>query len=295
MSNIVFPSGVTWSVRYATGGDFLNSDIKIEGGSLYRYTKNRIIDIKGDISDVTQPTYMFENCSTAFVKNIPVLNIDRSSHMFNGAQKLLVAPQLDLTYATAAVYMFQNCYALRYIPPFEAPLITSADSMFAGCSGLTNVPVTDLRKCTTITKLFADCYLLDSIPDMNLSSATSFGSSYNNWLYGASSVRSIGVIDCDSITNIEYVFGNSINYRIKHLGGFRNLGKKSSVSGTAGQYFLNYVPNLTRESLINVFNELYDRASAGLSVLTLKLHANHRAILSDEDKAIATNKGWTLS
>ena len=46
---------------------------------------------------------------------------------------------------------------------------------------------------------------------------------------------------------------------------------------------------------MNVINNLYDRASAGYSVLTLKLHANHLAMLSDEEKAIATNKGWTLS
>ena len=45
---------------------------------------------------------------------------------------------------------------------------------------------------------------------------------------------------------------------------------------------------------MNVINGLYDRASAGLSVITLKLHANHLAMLSEDDIAIATNKGWTI-
>jgi hypothetical protein len=46
---------------------------------------------------------------------------------------------------------------------------------------------------------------------------------------------------------------------------------------------------------MNVINNLYDRATAGLSVLTLKLHANHLAMLTDDEKAIATNKGWIIS
>lgn len=104
----------------------------------------------------------------------------------------------------------------------------------------------------------------------------------------------MGVIDCDSVTNIAYVFGDGNRTYLTHLGGFRNLGKASSVSNTNSNYFLNYAPNLTYESVINVLNGLYDRASAGLSVLTLKLHANHLAMLSEDDIAIATNKGWTI-
>jgi hypothetical protein len=83
--------------------------------------------------------------------------------------------------------------------------------------------------------------------------------------------------------------------KLTNVGGFRNLGKSSSVANlTSTSGLMSVMPNLTYESVINVLNELYDRASAGLSVLTLKLHANHMAMLSDEDKAIATNKGWTL-
>jgi hypothetical protein len=46
---------------------------------------------------------------------------------------------------------------------------------------------------------------------------------------------------------------------------------------------------------MNIINNLYDRASAGYSVVTLKLAAKTLALLSDEEKTIATNKGWTLS
>jgi hypothetical protein len=46
---------------------------------------------------------------------------------------------------------------------------------------------------------------------------------------------------------------------------------------------------------MNVINNLYDRASAGMSTLTLYVNANTMKLLSDADKAIATNKGWILS
>jgi hypothetical protein len=42
-------------------------------------------------------------------------------------------------------------------------------------------------------------------------------------------------------------------------------------------------------------NGLYDRKTAGYSVLGLQLGSTHLAKLTDEEKAIATNKGWTLS
>jgi hypothetical protein len=143
--------------------------------------------------------------------------------------------------------------------------------------------------------MFRGCSDLASIPDLNLAKVTSFGgSSSSSWLYNSTRLQSMGVIDCDSVTNIGYALGSSTNNYLTHLGGFRNLGKASSVSNTNGNYFMAYAPNLNYQSVLNVLNGLYDRASAGLSVLTLKLHANHLAMLSEDDIAIATNKGWTI-
>lgn len=39
----------------------------------------------------------------------------------------------------------------------------------------------------------------------------------------------------------------------------------------------------------------YDRAAAGLNTLTLKLHANTKAALTDEQKATITSKGYTIA
>lgn len=295
MSNIIFPEGISWECRYATGADFLPSNAKINGQGLYRYAKNNIIDVKADVSGTTSTSYMFGNCAAKYIKNLNISNATNCEYMFSQAG-LIVAPSFDTSQVTNTSYMFQTCNKLMYIPPLDLSGVQYVNYTFSSCTNLVNVPATNLGSVTSsLAQLFANCENLVDIPNMDISSATNFGSSsYQSWLYSASAVKSIGILECDSITNIAYVFGGGVNYRIKHLGGFRNLGKKSSVSGTNGSYFLDYAPNLTYESVMNVINLLYDRATAGLSVLTLKLHPNHLAMLSEDDIAIATNKGWTL-
>ena len=153
----------------------------------------------------------------------------------------------------------------------------------------------DTSKVTSMSNMFNYCGSLTTLPDFNCVKVTNFGSSSSNsWLKLCSAIQKLGVVDCDSVTDIGYFFGDSSRTYLTDFGGCRNLGKASSVYGTNGSSFMNYAPNLTYESVMNVINGLYDRATAGLSVLTLKLHANHLAMLSEDDIAIATNKGWTI-
>ena len=55
---------------------------------------------------------------------------------------------------------------------------------------------------------------------------------------------------------------------------------------------LSPCPNLTHDSLMNVINEAADVTA---SPKTLTLGADNLAKLTAEEKAIATNKGWTLA
>lgn len=172
---------------------------------------------------------------------------------------------------------------------------TTMSSMFSNCRVLMRSPRLDASNVTNVSQMFYYVGNLREIQDFNCVKLTNFGgSSYSSWLYSCPYIEKIGVVDCDSVTNIAYFFGNSTLTYLTDFGGCRNLGKASSVSNTNGSYFMTMAPNLTYESVMNVINGLYDRATAGLSVLTLKLHANHLAMLSEDDIAIATNKGWTI-
>jgi hypothetical protein len=51
---------------------------------------------------------------------------------------------------------------------------------------------------------------------------------------------------------------------------------------------------LTHESLMSIINALKD-FSGTTTTKTLTLHADSKALLTDTEKAIATQKGWTIA
>jgi hypothetical protein len=69
---------------------------------------------------------------------------------------------------------------------------------------------------------------------------------------------------------------------LRHFGGFKNLNKS---------IYVNNCHCLSYESLLNIINGLAD----GVSGQTLTLTQDLVNLLSDEDIAIATNKGWSIS
>ena len=65
---------------------------------------------------------------------------------------------------------------------------------------------------------------------------------------------------------------------------------------TTGTIDISHLTQLDHSSLLVIINGLYDYVSAGTSgTRYIKLGATNLAKLSDEDKAIATSKGWTLA
>lgn len=224
-------------------------------------------------------------------------NIHMSGSSFQATFKnLLKGESYNSTSMTSKILrILENNGSLFNEIDIDTSEATTMSSMFSNCTELSRAPQLDASNVTDVSQMFYYVDNIKEIRDFNCVKLTNFGgSSYSSWLYGCTYIEKIGVLDCDSITNIGYVFGNGERKYLTEFGGCRNLGKASSVSNTNGSYFMAYAPNLTYESVMNVINGLYDRASAGLSVLTLKLHANHLAMLSEDDIAIATNKGWTI-
>lgn len=200
--------------------------------------------------------------------------------------------------AKCCAKMFYNCKNLTNIQMFNTSGVIDMQQMFYQC-GFSTAPQMDVSNVLNVYQMFYYNSSLTTIPDMNFKKLSNFCQHYGyasaSWLQSCSRLTTLGVIDCDSIRDIGYVFGNTTNNNIVNCGGFRNLGKVPLLVNTDTSYFMQLAPNLTYESLINIFNNLYDRASAGYSILTLKLHATQLSKLSDEDIAIATNKGWTIA
>ena len=172
---------------------------------------------------------------------------------------------LDTSNVTNMSYMFNECRYLNYVSPFNTSNVTDMSYMFGYCILLGSIPQLDTSKVTNMSNMFSNCTYLESIPQL----------------------------DTSNVTDMSNFFGYSTINTLTDLGGFKDLGKQSSMYGTSSR-FLDSAPNLTHESLMNVINNLYDRKSNGLSTLTISFGTTNLNKLTDEEKSIAVNKGWTL-
>ena len=156
--------------------------------------------------------------------------------------------------------MFWKCTSLTTIPPLDTSNMTECRYMFRGCTSLTTIPQLDTSRMQHIYGMFMECSGLKSLPLLDFSNV---GDTYE-------------LFDIPSSSN-ETPYPN-----LTDLGGFKNLKVSLNLSG---------MPNLTVQSLMNVINNLANR----LSIFpTLTLGTTNLNKLTDEQKAVATNKGWVL-
>lgn len=146
-------------------------------------------------------------------------------------------------------------------PLFDTHNFTDMHNMFMGCTNLTTVPSYDTSKVTDMDNMF--------------------------WMCGA--LESIGFLDMSKVETaigwFEYPHPN-----LTHIAGFKNFGAHPNVK----KLYLLECPKLTHTSIMNVINNLYDRTSSGYEVGKLGLGWDVLTSLTDEEKAVATNKGWII-
>ena len=283
-----------------------------------------------DTRDITGMTYMFSNCrSLTSIPQLDTSNVTNMGYMFNNCRPLTSIPQLDTSKVTDMNYMFSDCSSLTSIPQLDTSKVTDMTGMFNKCSSLTSIPQLDTSKVTTMSSILAYCSLLTSIPQLNTSNVTSM----YNMFYDCSSLKSIPQLDtsnvtdmtnmvsgctsltsipqlntsnvtkmsstfygCSSLTSIPRLDATSLTNTSNMFGySWANLNKFTTFGGLTNlkvDLDLSPCPNLTKESLLNVFNEAADVTA---SPKTLTLGSTNLAKLTDDEKAIATNKGWILN
>lgn len=165
--------------------------------------------------------------------------------------------------------------------------VTDISNMFYYCSFIETAPFFDTSKATSVQSMFANCGFLKTIPQYDTSKCTNF----NQLFYGCSSLEYVPLLDGSS-AEIPDLFAFTTCQNLTYFGGLKNIKVDWNSYGAPYQ-----CANLTYESVISILSNLYDFRGNGDSstTRTIKLHSNHMAMLSDDDKAIATNKGWIIT
>lgn len=240
----------------------------------------RSIETGGDSPVVWHDDMKFGYSTFAEAPHINTANITDMSHFFDTCNNLTTIPEYNTSNVTNMEYMFYDCTSLESIPLLDTSKVTNMKYLFGGCSSLVTIPKLDTSKVVYAFGMFDDCCY---IPNHNAPGAFDNPEKY---------INDIPELDFSSVKDIACLFYGT--YGPVKLGGFKNLGKNPDLR-TNGLYdpFFSCL-NLSRESALNLFRGLYDRASAGYSNLPLKLRSSVRSRLSDADIAVATTKGWTI-
>ena len=257
------------------------------GGGNDSYYENLFL---ATTSDNTDYSYLFNNC------NKPSLDLSR----------------FDTSKVTDMSYMFRNCDATSLdLSHFDTSKVTNMYYMFYGCFYLTSLNISNFNtsNVTTMSNMFSNCQSLTSldVSSFDTSKVTDMGYMF----YRCSSLTSIDVsnFDTSKVTDIGYMFQNCTSLTSLDVSNFdvskitSNYNVYRAFDGCAALVDL-YPPQninaqldvskstaLSHDSLMRIINNLMVKTST----TKLILGATNLAKLSDEEKAIAVNKGWTLA
>ena len=213
------------------------------------------------------------------------INVGELGLKFGNSTFSTVPDIFDFSKVTDTKSMFYGCKNLLSIPQFDTSKATDMGHMFYFCTSLQSIPLLNTSNVTYMGSVFQDCRVLTTIPQLDTSNVTSV----DNMFMGCDALESIPLLDCGKVTSAYAIINPSYyddQVHLTDMGGFKNI----KIS-----FDIQRAPNLTVQSLMNVINNLYDFVGNGSTTTkTLTLGTTNLNKLTEEQKAVATNKGWQL-
>lgn len=243
-----------------------------------------------DTSKVTNMVSMFEEC-----RNLKSINIDASA-------------------ITTGEQMFFDCISLENVNINISNKITNMKNMFYNCNKLETISTTqfDTSNVKNMNQLFGNNYILKNIPNLTTDKVTDLSYAFLN----CAELEEINITDTPALTKAVQTFYNC--KKLKRINGtldFTKLTGASTISNIFGvvtsdataptlleeiriknlrtSLNLRYLTSLSHDSLVYLINNLYDRSTT--TTATLTLGTTNLSKLTEEEKAVATEKGWTLA
>ena len=234
-----------------------------------------------DTENVTSMRYTFSNCRTfQHIPQFDTSNVIDMTGMFKDFTSLQFIESLDTSKVTNMRETFSGCTQLGIyngsgIPLFDTSNVTDMESMFEHCSSLTTIHQFDTSKVTNMYFMFKDCNQLTTIPQLDTSNVTIMAGMFS----GCTELTTVPALNADKVTNMMGMFENCTNLKSILM---TNIGTDLTIA---------YSTKFERADLVTILNNL----KAVTSSKKLTMGATNLAKLTEEDKAIATNKGWTLA
>lgn len=259
---------------------------------------------------ISDASYLFAEGSRLDIMDILldcVSNLTNTAHMFSNCRTLksIDLSKIDTSQVTNMSAMFNNCALIKNLDlsNFDTSNVTNMSSMFYGCNNLETVNLSSFNtsKATTMAQMFYNCSNLlrldmSNFDTSNVDSISYFCSSRKlEEFIGFSATKSAGT----SLTNT-FPTGTSTSTSgraaLKRLTFRTDLGE--GVYAIRSAFSIKNC-SFTREGMVEMFNTLPDISSLGLSASNTKITITGNpcltdGTLTDEDRAIATSKGWTL-
>ena len=213
--------------------------------------------------------------------------------IFKNDRGLHFAPLVDLSGITSMVEMFYGCYSLVVVPLYDTSNVMNMSSMFKYCSALTTIPQLDTSKVTHMSQMFNGCSSLTTIPQLDTSKVTNMGQMF---IY-CSALTTIPQFDVSSLTNMYLTFSGCTSLQFALI---KNIGKSTLTTydfsgATVWGENSDEIPDARQSLIDSLITYSYDRASNGMETATIKLSATTKALLTEEEIAQITNKGFSLA
>lgn len=268
---------------------------------LYQSDKKLVYAPNIDTSNVNKMQDMFNGCTIlTTVPEYNTSNVTDMLRMFNGCNSLISVPLFDTSKVNKIESLFNGCHSLKTVPAFDTSKVSNMDSMFSDCKSLKTVPAFDTSNVTRMERMFFSCSELTSLPAFDTSKVTTF----YYMLYGCNNLKIIGGLSfksfSDSTMSNYYMFGFYSNTSLRKAV-LKDIGYQS----TAVQFNTSNIPNWgvntdeipdARQSLIDsLITYSFDRASAGYPTCEITLSTNTKALLTSDEIAQITAKGFTLA
>lgn len=207
---------------------------------------------------------------------------------------------------TSMGYMFYNCKAIDLdLSKFDTSNVANMLYMFYGNNNLKNLDLSKFNtsNVTNMNYMFCGCKEIEELDlrVFNISKVSSIRSMFENTT--KMHTLNLNGLNAGGITTVLSLFANASS--LENLQFFDNLGKaytQKSVNYSNYKLDLSACKKLTHDSLMDVINKLYDlnlsyNVAGGGTLYTqsLVLGDTNLAKLTEEEIAIATAKGWTVS